>query len=69
MYVEEKKVIRKGHHGFTKGKSHLTNMIIFEGAKTGCVDEGRAADIVCLDSNKLFDAVCHGMFRVRLRKF
>jgi len=46
--VEEKKVIRSSQHGFTKGKSCLTNLIAFYFGMTGWVDEGKAVDIVCL---------------------
>jgi len=33
--VEEKKVIRSSQHGFTTGKSCLTNVIAFYGGMTG----------------------------------
>ena len=55
--VEEKKVIRSSQHGFTKGKSGLTNMIVFYNGMTGCVDEGRAVDVVYLDFSKAFDTL------------
>jgi len=37
--VEEKKVIRSSEHGFTKGKSCLTNLIAFYNDMTGWIDE------------------------------
>ena len=51
--VEEKKVIRSSQHGFTKGKSCLANLIAFYNGMTGWVDEGRAVDVVYLDSSRL----------------
>ncbi|GAB0197929.1 mitochondrial enolase superfamily member 1 [Grus japonensis] len=45
-HVEEKKVIGSGQHGFTKGKSCLTNLIAFYDGMTSWVDEERAVDVV-----------------------
>ena len=50
--MEEKKVIRSSQHGFTKGKSCLTNLIAFYNDMTGWVDEGRAVDVVYPDFGK-----------------
>ena len=48
-HVEEKVVVGSGQHGFTKGKSCLTNLIAFCDGMTGWVDEGRAVAVVYLD--------------------
>ena len=49
LQVEEKKVIRSSQHGFTKGKSCLTNLIACYDDMTRWADEGRAVDVVYLD--------------------
>ncbi|KAK4826426.1 hypothetical protein QYF61_008959 [Mycteria americana] len=54
-HIKDKKIIRSSQHGFAKGKSCLTNLIIFYNEMSGLVDEGRAVDIVYLG----FDTVSH----------
>ncbi|KAK4832100.1 hypothetical protein QYF61_020727 [Mycteria americana] len=48
-HIKDKKIIESSQHGFTKGKSCLTNLINLYDDMTGLVDEGRAVSIVCLD--------------------
>ena len=53
------KVIRSRQHGFAKGKSRFSNLRAFYNGVTGWADEGRAVDVVCLDSRTASNAVSH----------
>ena len=61
-------LVRSSQHGFTKGKSCLTNLIAFYNDMTGWVDEGKTVDVVYLDLSKAFDTVSHNNLIGNLRK-
>lgn len=51
-HMKGKKVIGSSQHGFAKGKSCFTNLIIFYNNVTSLLDEGGAADAVYLNFSK-----------------
>jgi len=65
-HMVDEKIIRSSQHGFTKGKSCLSSLINFYSEKAGLVDEGRAVDIVYLDSSKAFVYVSHNILTDKL---
>ena len=66
--LEEKKVIRSSQHGFTRGRSHSTNLVAFYDFNAGWVDGGRAVDVVYLDFSKAFYTVSHNILILKLSK-
>ncbi|CAM4591389.1 unnamed protein product [Caretta caretta] len=65
----EWKVIRNSQHGFSKGKSCLTNLIAFYHEITGSVDEGKAVAVLFLVFSKAFDMVSHSILASKLKKY
>ena len=67
QYIESNGLIKESQHGFRRGRSCLTNLLIFLDKITRDMDEGHNVDAIYLDFAKAFDKVPHQRLLVKLR--
>ena len=58
-YLETNWLILDSQHGFRKGRSCLSNLLVFLDKVTGSTDSGEAVDVIFMDFAKAFDKVPH----------
>jgi hypothetical protein len=66
-HLEDNGLINSSQHGFTRGRSCVTNIIEFMEVVTKATDEGQAVDIFYLDFSKAFDKVPRGRLMTKVR--
>ena len=52
-------LILDSQHGFRKGRSCLSNLLVFLDKVNGSIDSGEAVDVIFMDFAKAFDIVPH----------
>ena len=66
-HLNKYNLIKDSQHGFTQGKSCLTNLLTFLEHVTSYIDQGRPVDVLYLDFSKAFDKVPHQRLISKLR--
>ena len=63
----KKKLIKPSQHGFWKGRSCLTNLLVYLDKVTMYIDQGLPVDSIYLDFSKAFDRVPHARLESKLK--
>ena len=67
IFLSETKLINDSQHGFLKGRSCLSNLLISQESVISSIDGGSPVDIIYLDFQKAFDKVPHDRLMAKIR--
>ena len=67
-FLNVNSLTNKSQHGFSKGMSCLSNLLVCHDSVVKMMDEGSAVDIVYLDLQKAFDKVPHDKLMKKVRE-
>ena len=67
VHLDKFSLINDSQHGFSKGRSCLTNLLVFMEEVTCSLDEGNPVDVIYLDFAKAFDKVPYRRLFSKLR--
>ena len=68
-YLTRNNLIMPQQHGFVRGRSCQTNIMLCLERWTQIVDDGRSVDVAYFDYAKAFDKVSHRLLKVKLRAY
>ena len=68
-HIQDEEMIHDAQHGFTQGRSCLTNLLVFCDSIMAMVKKGKAADGVYLDLCEVFDMVLHHILIFKLERY
>ena len=67
-FLNVNSLTNKSQHGFSKGMSCLSNLLVCHDSVVRMIDEGSAVGIVYLDLQKAFDKVPHDKLMKKVRE-
>lgn len=67
LHLESKSILTPAQHGFMKGRSCITKLLLSKHEWLQALNQGKSIDVIFIDLNKAFDKVNHAIFLQKLK--